>query len=1073
MQDNIFQFIDNPRSITQSAVSSLPHTKYGIFSSAPTQRQIVRYLLSAADFFDEIDPRGENETCRIIRGNLIYIAKDHLSSHSDTPLNDAEKKCIVQVTIILADLAENGNLDMSLLNHAKENLLHMSEVMDYYDLWSWAQRQTESTPPASDNEKIDYCDELEEKIRDLEDDELAVHLIAKAYDPHCNYWKELDKLVGLQSVKDQLKKQIASFKLQQERQRKHPDIQPSLSFNCIFLGNPGTGKTTVARLLSGVLRQEGLLSSGHYIETKSSDLISPWVGQSAKNAQLAAYKSVDGLLFIDEAYALAGREGNRASAASDVIDTLTPILENYRHRLCVVLAGYTKEMTIFLSETNTGFASRFQNMLSFENYSGEEMMQIFYRMASSNHYNLTNEVLQRMSQVWQVMDNYSRYIPSFANARCVRNYFEKMVAQSAIRIEAERNQGGKADVDTFSLADTELSDAELLSIWGIVKPKTPSQQLPQEDYISHLNRLLSLLTGHHLEATQEMAPSKPVGLDIASDGIILTDVKKLCVKFFGSLTQNTQEGEVYMPDYLKKELLYPYIEQMRALGNNYLLLDVSADEYAARLRKDSAWTIYSQIVDEFAQENQVSAGALFIIGGQDVIPSPVVTNPIYAQVKEQDESNYREHDIEADVLYGFMAEYIAMDDNLNLDFQLLLQHTPYLAVGRLPIEDGFLTQDRTSEVLGYFSRALQEFTKSGNYTGISIANHFVTACESCRKVANIMMDGISLMPLPQKDGLIENNMFVSPQLQVDGRCKDAELVKDNTTAGSLYSSAITQADMMTFILHGSHTPDADGYYGEDYEKTKNTVAFNPALFVVSPAKVVSGICCWGARYIGYRTENSALLSALAHKVLLFAGACRSAYGLFDKHFEKQVPHISFAEKLIANYNRNLLSGVPAGLAMLNAKIECLNEAEDADCLAYDLCTFLEFNLYGDPMLHVSSQHPSAAVFRPIHTKVAPSALTNITYETEFVCADKPLSLLEQMRSYTDSNLRYNRKAINTMLYEQLGLDPKNLSSVITVKKSGMSMEIIHHYCHRDTVCPNHTMVRMNINGDVMSIISTI
>lgn len=1073
MQDNIFHFIDNPRSISQSAVSALPHTKYGVFSSTPTQRQIVRYLLSAADFFDEIDPRGENETCRIIRGNLFYIAKDHLSSHSDTPLNDAEKKCIVQVTIILGDLVENGNVDTSLLNHAKDNLQHMSEVMDYYDLWSWAQRQTESAPSTSDNESIDYCDELEEKIRDLEKDELTVHLIAKAYNPHCDYWKELDKLVGLQSVKDQLKKQVASFKLQQERQRKHPDIQPSLSFNCIFLGNPGTGKTTVARLLSGVLRQEGLLSSGHYIETKSSDLISPWVGQSAKNAQLAAYKSVDGLLFIDEAYALAGKEGNRANAANDVIDTLTPILENYRHRLCVVLAGYTKEMTVFLSETNTGFASRFQNTLSFENYSGEEMLQIFSRMAKANHYNLTKEVLQRMSRVWQVMDNYSKYIPSFSNARCVRNYFEKMVAQSAVRIETERRQGRTADVDTFTISDTELSDAELLSIWGIVKPKSTSQQLPQEDYISHLNRLLSLHTGHHLETTQEIAPTEPAHSDKVGDGIILADIKKLCVKFFGSLKQNTQEGEVYMPDYLKKDLIYPYIEQMRVAGNNYLLLDVSNDEYAARLKKDSAWQTYSHIVDEFARDNHISSGALFIVGGQDIIPSPVVTNPIYAQVKEQDESNYREHDIEADVLYGFMTEYTATDENQNLDYQLLLQHTPYLAVGRLPIEDGFLTQERTNEVLGYFSRALKEFASAGNHTGISVSNHFVTACESCRKVANIMMDGVSLMSLPRKDGLVENNMFVSPQLQVDGNSKDAERVKDNTTAGKVYSSAITQADMMTFILHGSHTPDADGYYGEDYEKTKNIVAFNPALFVVSPAKVVSGICCWGARYIGYRTENSALLSALGHTVLLFAGSCRSAYGLFDKHFECQVPQISFAEKLIAYYNRNLLSGIPAGLAMLNAKIQCLNEAENADCLAYDLCTFLEFNLYGDPQLYLSSKHPSNAIFRPIRTKVTPSELSDTTYVTEFANEDKSLSLLEQMRSYTDRNLKYNRRTINTMLYEQLGLDPKELSSVITIKKSGKDMGFVHHYCHRDMVCPCHTMVRLNTEGEVMNIVSTI
>lgn len=309
----------------------------------------------------------------------------------------------------------------------------------------------------------DYSSE----IHDLEArlSEMKPSFSLTEYNPKINYWEELDGLVGLESFKQQLRQFIVTYKQQLVRQSLHPGLKVNLSFNCVFKGKPGTGKTTVARLVAGILKQEGLLRKGCYVESDATDLTSGYVGFSADFAKLAALKAMDGVLFIDEAYALLNtfQTSRGAGPGKDVIDALTPIMENNRSRLVVIIAGYDREMEEFLSSANSGFPSRFKNVVEFPDYTADEMLQIFCNMASEEYYVLPDEVKRRAYVIFKSIYEHRDKVKSFANARTVRSIFEKTKERQSIRIQGESN----ADMDIITLDDMSLTSVELKSTLGI------------------------------------------------------------------------------------------------------------------------------------------------------------------------------------------------------------------------------------------------------------------------------------------------------------------------------------------------------------------------------------------------------------------------------------------------------------------------------------------------------------------------------------------------------------------------------------------------------------------------------
>lgn len=244
---------------------------------------------------------------------------------------------------------------------------------------------------------------------------------------------ELDSLIGLASVKKEVQTLTNFIKIQQKREEQGLKSS-SLSYHCVFTGNPGTGKTTVARIVAGIYKELGVLKKGHLVETDRAGLVAEYVGQTAVKTNKIIDSALDGVLFIDEAYSLVG--GGESDYGKEAIATLLKRMEDDRDRLVVILAGYTEDMKRFI-DSNPGLQSRFNRYIEFPDYSAEELLQIFEVNMCKYDYHFgdgAKEVLR------QYLENaVANKDANFGNGRFVRNVFEKALERQANRLAAESN----------------------------------------------------------------------------------------------------------------------------------------------------------------------------------------------------------------------------------------------------------------------------------------------------------------------------------------------------------------------------------------------------------------------------------------------------------------------------------------------------------------------------------------------------------------------------------------------------------------------------------------------------------
>ena len=239
---------------------------------------------------------------------------------------------------------------------------------------------------------------------------------------------ELDGLVGLDHVKQDvhsLMNFIRVIKIREQRGKKAPII----SYHLVFTGNPGTGKTTVARLVARLYYHMGILPQGQLVETDRSGLVAGYLGQTAIKTQKVIQEAMGGVLFIDEAYSLA--EDNEDSYGREAIETLLKAMEDHRDELVVIVAGYTELMHKFI-DSNPGLSSRFSKYFEFPDYTGEELLAIFKRFCDKNGYALDSGAVDLLRQEFEAM--YSHRPEHFGNARTARNLFEKAISAQADRI---------------------------------------------------------------------------------------------------------------------------------------------------------------------------------------------------------------------------------------------------------------------------------------------------------------------------------------------------------------------------------------------------------------------------------------------------------------------------------------------------------------------------------------------------------------------------------------------------------------------------------------------------------------
>ena len=294
--------------------------------------------------------------------------------------------------------------------------------------------------------KVPECEDVITPMDLTEEPEIKKKTSARR--PRSNAAKELENLIGLTSVKSEITSLTNYIKVQKMREEKGMKVTP-VSLHCVFTGNPGTGKTTVARIVSEIYKELGLLKKGHLVETDRSGLVAEFVGQTAVKTNKIIDSALDGILFIDEAYSLV--DGGNSDYGKEAIATLLKRMEDERDRLVVILAGYTDDMKRFI-DSNPGLQSRFNRYIEFPDYSADELYQIFCSSAKKYEYTLADEAQAALKEIFEsAVTNKDK---NFGNGRFVRNLFEKVVEHQANRLSAE------ADVSAETLATIKSADIQ-------------------------------------------------------------------------------------------------------------------------------------------------------------------------------------------------------------------------------------------------------------------------------------------------------------------------------------------------------------------------------------------------------------------------------------------------------------------------------------------------------------------------------------------------------------------------------------------------------------------------------------
>lgn len=379
--------------------------------------------------------------------------------------------------------------------------------------------------------------------------------------------EELNNLIGLSRVKNEINT-LCNFVIMKKKREAEGLKSPCISYHCVFTGNPGTGKTTVARLLASIYKDLGVLKKGHLVETDRSGLVAEYVGQTAVKTNNIIDSALDGVLFIDEAYTLAN--GGNNDYGPEAIATLLKRMEDDRDRLVVILAGYNQEIESFIN-SNPGLRSRFNRYIHFDDYSAEELFDIFCLQVRKGEYRLTEDAsLYLKERLAAIVADKPK---DFGNARYVRNLFEKTVEAQANRLASKKNlskeeltQITKEDVISEATGRTETPKSVSLDYNAYLEAKVKAEQAQAAEKQEVAEEPVMTEDFNYYDDGDTIEVSYTVlGYGSLYEISIDVEVKERELKW---LTKQEEEGEYLDSDFISENLRSLHKRILRAIREN-------------------------------------------------------------------------------------------------------------------------------------------------------------------------------------------------------------------------------------------------------------------------------------------------------------------------------------------------------------------------------------------------------------------------------------------------------------------------------------------------------------------------
>ena len=568
-------------------------------------------------------------------------------------------------------------------------------------------------------------------------------------------------------------------------------------------------------------------------------------------------------------------------------------------------------------------------------------------------------------------------------------------------------------------------------------------------------------------------------------GIIFTDTRKLALKYYGQ-DKVRQDDAVYSASAGIRNALVEYARKMEQYGNHYSVLDLGTGEYDYILDVRNDIHAYLDILDNVCDRYGVSKDsphALFIIGGQDVIPMGRFHNPGQIPEEEAIDSNAQDNTVDTDLPYAYpsKATRLTPKGDFSLDALVGYMNNPRFMVGRLPLENGYMKTSFDDDVLSYLNRSLKAYSDGG----MEIKSTLMTTCRNAVNVGSFMIQDIPVQTHDDSpEDLAVNDMITSPSLSLENN-PDAGYTKNGV---STFSSKVSQADMLVFLLHGSGKPSSSHYYGDytdEHGCRVQPIAFSPEILSYGCIKNIATVSCFGAKFIDYDRKTSTLLSAIYKDTLCFMGSSRSAYGDFDDTLESVRKEESdvlprFSVRLMNYYLHLLFSGIPGGEALSRAKIKYIEgvlSGKFMEAIPQGLTTVLEFNFFGDPTLYMQPRITVPERFSSKPVDIPEYRCDGDAWVNEYEAMAIPGSesgegLLGHIRGLVDYSFKQIHAAITEKLYKEMGIPPRELLTVNKFKSKDGKSGYNFCYRHKSGDLASDTIVTTDLSGKISDIYYT-